>query len=175
MNYSIYLRELYLSDAKISFNWRNDPIVWKYTGFKPDKFISHEMELEWLKNTLEKPNDYRFAICLKKNSQYIGIIQLTNAISSTAELHLFIGEPSFWGMGIGKQATALMVNFGFTHLDLNSIILEVHKENYAAQSVYKKIGFLENGTNNDFLKMCIKKDQMANFKDNITEKMSLNK
>ena len=78
-------------------------------------------------------------------------------------------------MGIGKQATALMVNFGFTHLDLNSIILEVHKENYAAQSVYKKIGFLENGTNNDFLKMCIKKDQMANFKDNITEKMSLNK
>jgi RimJ/RimL family protein N-acetyltransferase len=160
MNYSIYLRELYLSDAKISCNWRNNPLIWKYTSFKAEKFISEEIELEWLKNILAKPNDHRFAICLKKNSQYIGNVQLTNVHLNTAEFHLFIGDPSYWGMGIGKQATSLMLNFGFTHLDLHSIYLEVHKENDAAKSLYKKIGFSENGINDDFLKMIIQKEQM---------------
>ncbi|WP_291401640.1 GNAT family protein [Daejeonella sp.] len=165
MNYSIYLRELYLSDAKISFNWRNNPIIWKYTGFKPDKIITEKIELEWLRNALKKPNDHRFAICLKKNSQYIGNVQLTNVQSNTAEFHLFIGDPSFWGMGIGKQATSLMLNFGFTYLELHSINLEVHKENYAAKALYKKIGFSENGMNNDFLKMILHKDQVSAFQD----------
>lgn len=172
MKFSIYLRELYLSDAKISYKWRNNPEIWKYTGSKSDKTISHEMELDWLKNALSKPNDHRFAICLKKNSQYIGNIQLINAISNTAELHIFIGEPLFWGKGYAKEATMLILNLGFNYLQLNLIILEVHKENYAAQSVYKKIGFLENGMNHDFLKMFIKKDQMAIFQENMNNKLT---
>ncbi len=169
MNYSIYLRELYLSDAKISYQWRNNPEIWKFTGFKPDKIISEKMELEWLKNALAKSNDHRFAICLKNNSQYIGNVQLTNVLSNGADFHLFIGEPSYWGMGIGKQATALMLIFGFTHLELNLINLEVHKEHLAAQSVYKKIGFLENGINSDFLKMSIKKNQLSIFQDEMCQ------
>jgi diamine N-acetyltransferase len=173
MNYSIYLRELYLSDAKTSFNWRNNPIIWKYTGFNSGKKITEKMELEWLKNVLKKPNDHRFAICLKSNSQYIGNVQLTNLMSNTAEFHLFIGEPAFWGKGIGKQASILMLDFGFTHLNLDSIILQVHKENYNAQSVYKKIGFSENGINQDFLKMIIRKEEMSVFKINAAQNMSL--
>lgn len=173
MNYSIYLRELYLSDAKTSFNWRNNPIIWKYTGFSPDKIISEKMELDWLKKALAKPNDHRFAICLKSSSQYIGNVQLTNVNSNTADFHLFIGEPSFWGKGIGKEASILMLNFGFTHLDLDSIILEVHKENYPAQSIYKKIGFSENGMNNDFLKMIIRKDDLPISQDKMIQNMNL--
>ena len=173
MNYSIYLRELYLSDAKTSFNWRNNPIIWKYTGFNSGKKITEKMELEWLKSALKKPNDHRFAICLKSNSQYIGNVQLTNVMSNTAEFHLFIGDPSFWGKGIGKQASILMLDFGFTHLDLDSVILEVHKENYSARTVYKKIGFSEIGSNDDFLKMIIRKDEMPISENNAAQNMSL--
>jgi RimJ/RimL family protein N-acetyltransferase len=173
MNDSIYLRELYLSDAKTSFNWRNNPIIWKYTTFNSGKKITEKMELEWLKSALKKPNDHRFAICLKSNSQYIGNVQLTKVMSNTAEFHLFIGDPSFWGKGIGKQASILMLDFGFTHLDLDSIILEVHKENYAAQSVYKKIGFSEIGSNHDFSKMIIRKDEMSVFENNAAQNISL--
>jgi diamine N-acetyltransferase len=160
MNNLIYLRELFLSDAKVSFNWRNNPLVWEFTGNKPDKIITEKIELDWLASALQKTNDHRFAICLKKNSQYIGNVQLTNVQLDTAEFHLFIGEPSFWGMGIGTQATVLALNFGFNHLHLNSIILEVHKDNLAAQTVYKKVGFTENKITNDFLKMIFEKNQM---------------
>lgn len=163
MNHSVYLRELYLSDAKISYKWRNNPLVWKYTGSRPSRIINEKIETDWLKNALKKPQDFRFAICLKENSQYIGNVQLINVNSNAADFHIFIGEPSFWGKGIGKEATILMLNFGFTHLDLNSINLEVHKENLAAYSVYKKIGFEENGIKNDFLKMTIEKDKMLVF------------
>lgn len=161
MNYSVYLRELYISDAKTSYKWRNNPLVWKFTGSKPNKLITEKIEREWLTNALKKPEDYRFAICMKENSQYIGNVQLINVHSKAAEFHIFIGEPSFWGKGIGKEATLLMLNFGFTQLNLNSINLEVHKGNLAAYSVYKKIGFEDKGFNNDFLKMSISKDQIS--------------
>jgi diamine N-acetyltransferase len=173
MNYSIYLRELYLSDAKISCNWRNNPIIWKYTGYKPDKIITEEMEVGWLKQKLSNEKDHRFAICLKKNSQYIGNVQLINLHDNTAEFHLFIGEPAFWGMSIGKQATSLMLNFGFSHLNLDTISLEVHHENKPALSLYKNIGFTENGRNNEYLKMLVKKDQLNISNNKITQNLSL--
>lgn len=173
MNSSIYLRELFLSDAKISFIWRNNPLIWKYTGYKPDKIITEEMELDWLKKKLSNEKDHRFAICLKKNSQYIGNVQLINLHDNTAEFHLFIGEPAFWGMGIGKEATSLMLNFGFSHLNLDSISLEVHPENISALSVYKRIGFTENGLHNEYLKMIIKKDQLNLIDNKSTQNMSV--
>lgn len=173
MNSSIYLRELLLSDAKTSFKWRNNPIIWKYTGYKPDKIITEEMEVNWLKEKLSNKKDHRFAICLKKNSQYIGNVQLINLHDNTAEFHLFIGEPAFWGMGIGKQATLLMLNFGFSHLNLDSIFLEVHHENLAAQSVYKQTGFSVEGRNHDFLKMIFTKDQLKSSNNKITQNLSV--
>jgi diamine N-acetyltransferase len=161
MNYSIYLRELNLIDAQISYKWRNNPMIWKYTAFRSDTPITYEMEVGWLKNALLKSNDHRFAICLKSNSQYIGNVQLLNVDSNTANFHLFIGEPSFWGMGIGKEACVLMLKFGFLQLELNSISLEVHEEHHVAQSIYKKIGFKDEGIKQGaFKEMSISKDQM---------------
>jgi len=173
MNYSVYLRSLKLADAKTSYQWRNNPLIWQFTRFKPTKQITESMETEWLKKALSNTNEYRFAICLKSNSQYLGNVQLIDVKSKNAEFHLFIGEPSFWGMGIGKEATALILNYGFTYLGLDFIRLQVHKENYAAQSIYRKMGFTVNGLENDFIEMIIQKVDKPEFQKIITQNISM--
>lgn len=173
MTYSVYLRSLKLVDAKTSYLWRNNPLIWQFTRFKPVKPISESMETEWLKKALSNTKEYRFAICLKSNSQYLGNVHLIDVRSKSAEFHLFIGEPSFWGKGIGRQATALILNYGFTYLGLDSIRLDVHKDNYPAIALYKKLGFFVNSVENDFIQMHIHRVDKPEFQKIITQNISM--
>lgn len=159
MDNIVYIRPLVLSDANVSYRWRNDADIWKFTEFKPDRYISLEAEQEWLKDKLENKNERRFAICLKENNQYIGNIQLLNLENGQASFHIFIGEKTLWGKGIGQQATKLILKYAFAELGLDSILLEVNQLNILACKTYKKMGFVPVGTNeeNGFIKMQLDK------------------
>ncbi len=137
----IYLRPLKESDAKESYKWRNDPHVWRYTGSKPDKKITLKIEMDWIKDVLNRKNEIRRAICLSQGDIYVGNVQLTGISEGKAEFHLFIGDTKYWGKGIGYAATVQMVKFGFEKLDLDEIFLFVDKRNIAAIRIYKKAGF----------------------------------
>ena len=158
MNYAIYLRPLQLEDAKTSYLWRNNPLVWEFTPFRPSQEITLETEINWLKSKLQNKNEYRFAICLKDTDQYIGNVQLLDIEDKTGCFHIFIGEPNFWGKGIGNKATSLIIDFGFNSLNLNFLTLEVHKNNASALAVYKKRGFQIIDAENEFIKMSLSKD-----------------
>lgn len=161
MKTAVYIRPLTLEDAKISCLWRNDADIWKYTGFKPDRYISREMEEEWLKSKLNNSNEKRFAICLTENDQYIGNIQLLDITEEEACYHIFIGEKSLWGKGISQIATRLILAFAFSELNLEYVLLEVNPMNTAACSVYQKTGFVAIGKNveNGFIKMRLNKNE----------------
>lgn len=155
MNYSIYIRPLKLDDAKISYKWRNNPAIWEYTKYTPTKNITKATETKWIKRVLKNKNEHRFAICLKENDKYLGNIQLIDVMNNSAEFHLFIGETSYWGKGFGKEATALIIDYGFTILGLTSIRLDVHTENFWAQNVYKKMGFMPKKENENYIEMVL--------------------
>jgi len=137
----IYIRPLKEEDAIISYKWRNDPVIWKYTGKKPDKHITKEIEQNWIKKVLKKRDEKRFAICLSKNNQYIGNVQLTHIENAKARFHIFIGEKSFWGKGIATKATKLILKYAFNELKIKEIYLLVNRENHAAIKAYEKSGF----------------------------------
>jgi RimJ/RimL family protein N-acetyltransferase len=166
MNYSIYLRPLNLEDAETSYCWRNNPEIWKFTQFKPNKHITVEIETEWLKSVLQNKNEHRFAICLKETGQYLGNVQLVSVKRKKAAFHIFIGETSFWGKGIGNKATMFLLEHGFINLKLDFITLLVHKDNSFAQSVYKRMGFQLIEEDGDFIEMALAKDyyyRLQNF------------
>lgn len=158
MNNPIYLRPLDVADAKISYQWRNDPEVWVYTEFKPSQpGITMEKEMEWLRHKLEIETDKRFAICLKDTTQYIGNIQLIDVKDGQAEFHLFIGERQFWGKGIGKAATKLILERAFEEMNLDSVFLFAHEDNAAGLSIYKKLGFVPQSKHGNQVKMLLTK------------------
>lgn len=137
----IYLRPLVKEDAYISHHWRNNPKIWKYTGSRPDKFISADIELTWIEKVLLRANEKRFAICIENSEQYIGNVQLTNIESDTAIFHIFIGETKYWGKGYGTIATKKIIEYAFNILKLKEIELEVNQYNKVAIKAYKRVGF----------------------------------
>lgn len=141
MKINVYLRPLQVSDAYTSWKWRNDPDIWAFTGSRPTNYITEEIELEWIRNAVSDGTSKRFAICVTQTHEYIGNIQLTNITSNTAQLHIFIGNKSFWGMGVASQATNLLLEWAWQALPINSIYLSVDQRNLAAITAYTKNGF----------------------------------
>lgn len=159
MKTSIFLRPLVLADAMTSFRWRNNPEVWKFTPFRPSAPITAEIETKWLSEVLLREGQKRFAICLSETERYVGNVQLINIADGVAEFHLFIAEMDCWGKGIGSQATALILDYGFNTLHLDKILLDVNPENSGAVAVYKKLGFKETGYEGQFIKMELQRNQ----------------
>ena len=144
-----------MSDADISYKWRNDPEVWLYTEYVITTPISPEIEKNWLSEKLKLSNEKRFAICLSETNEYIGNIQIIGINNGSADFHLFIGEKKFWGKGIGYQASLLILKYAFFDLMLKNVFLEVHAENVAGFSIYKKVGFTKVSRHGNFIKMVV--------------------
>ena len=138
----IVIRPLEKTDAILSYIWRNDPDIWKYTANKPDKKITFEIEQEWINKVIVRTNEKRFAIWVEDEMRYVGNVQLTEITSKTAQFHIFIGEKHIHGKGIGTKATNLILEYAFTILKLKKVNLEVHPENHSAIKSYKKCGFV---------------------------------
>ncbi|WP_237028690.1 GNAT family N-acetyltransferase [Pedobacter steynii] len=153
MKESIFLRPLVIADAMTSFQWRNNPEVWKFTPFRPSDPVTPEIETKWLREVLLREDEKRFAICLTATKRYIGNVQLIHIAEGTAEFHIFIAETDCWGKGIGSQATTLILDYGFNVLQLNKILLDVDQENFGAIAIYKKMGFRETETSGRFISM----------------------
>ena len=151
----VTIRPLQAEDAAISYKWRNNLKLWKYTGSKPDRNITYEIELSWLRDALKRPNEKRFAICVGDEDKYIGNVQLTNINERTAQLHIFIGEVGYHGKGIGTKSTLLILEYGFSVLNLESIYLFVHNNNISAIKFYKKCRFVQLKETDEMIKMQI--------------------
>ncbi len=64
-----------------------------------------------------------------------------NLRDRTAEFGIFIGEADLQGCGYGTEATSLMLDYAFTGLGLQNIMLRVWEYNFAGIRVYEKAGF----------------------------------
>ena len=155
---NVYLRSLEVDDAKISYKWRNNNKIWKYTGRKPNILITKEIELKWIKDVLKRSDEVRYAICESISDKYIGNVQLTNIDKNSAEFHIFIGDTSFWGMGLGTLATSKMIHIGFNKLKLKCIYLHCSYKNINAIKTYEKVGFKKVSNKGDDIKMEIRNE-----------------
>ena len=138
----VSIRPLKLSDAKTSYQWRNNPVIWRLTGSHPTCTVTPEIELEWIKDVIARLNERRFAICLGDEKKYVGNVQLTNITLQDAEFHIFIGDIAIYGQGVGTIATSLILSYASKNLRLKEVYLYVHPDNLSAIRVYEKCGFI---------------------------------
>lgn len=135
MEYSVYIRPLELEDAKVSYKWRNNPKIWRFTGSRPDVEVTADMEKEWLAKVLQRDNEKRFAICLKSTGDYIGNIYFTDIIDGKALIHIFIGDIENWGRRRAFEAIVLLGIHGFTELQLHTIEAQIDKNNILSKAL----------------------------------------
>jgi len=137
--YKVLIIPLEEKHAETSWKWRNDQLIWEYTGNRPDIEISPEIEKQWIQNVLKDKASKRFAITV--DDIYVGNIQLTNITQHSGQYHAFIGEKEFWGKGISFIASQQVIRYAKNVLNLERIYLKVHPNHERAIKLYKKSGF----------------------------------
>lgn len=142
----LYLREMTPEDAEVAYILNLDPDVLRYTGDDPFENI------EEAKTFLENYASYRtygfgrWGVILKETGEYLGWCGL----KYTPELDEFdIGYrlmKKFWGKGYATEAAEACLEFGFTQLNMKTIVGRAMPANVASVRVLEKIGlsYLEN-------------------------------
>lgn len=157
---NVTIRPLQVEDAKVSVVWRNTPDLWVHTKFKATHKITLQNEMDWIEKVTSDPTCARFAIIA--DDQYVGNIYLTDIADGEAEYHIFIGEKAYWGKGVARKASELIIDYGESTLKLERIKLLVKKENAGAYHLYATLGFIETYSADDgFVEMMLNLDKSS--------------
>ena len=106
--------------------------------------MDFESEKELL-NSIKK--EKIFAVRLLENDELLGNagFKSVGEIHRTAEMGIMLGNPKYQRKGYGMEAINLLLDYGFSFLNLRNISLNVFEYNEVAYNLYKKIGFKEAG------------------------------
>jgi RimJ/RimL family protein N-acetyltransferase len=139
----VRLRPLERSDLNQSYlAWLNDPEVTHY--LETGTFPTTREDLDQFYDSVRgSRNQVIFAIEERKSGRHIGNVKLgpIHWVNRSATFGILIGEKEYWGKGIGKEATRLMVEYGFYRLNLHRINLGVFAGHDRAIRSYAAIGF----------------------------------
>lgn len=142
----IYLRPFVDEDVDLLFEGLNDSSV-RETLFTFRPKTKHELLEEYRKDS-SNPNTILFTICELQSEKAVGITAFyrVDYVSRAAVFFLSIYNPAKWSSGYGTEATKIMIDYAFDILNLNRIQLHVSMENPRAIEIYKKCGFVVEGT-----------------------------
>lgn len=171
----IKLRKIELNDVEQYHTWRNDTEVMYSTNPFLDLYTLEETKGFFEMVILESKTAKSYMVEEIDSGKTIGITSLINIDykNRNAECILDIGEKDYWGMGYGKEALTLLLDYAFLELNLHRISLSVFSFNNRAIRLYTGIGFVEegisrqalyrNGEWHDIVNMGIlKKDYLSN-------------
>ncbi len=99
----------------------------------------------WITSLPEKKEELHLMVTTQEYTS-IGCISLKiNFQDRHAELALLIGEKEYWGKGYGTHASCLMIQHAFKKLRMHKVWLGVYAYNTRALSLYRKLGFVQEG------------------------------
>jgi RimJ/RimL family protein N-acetyltransferase len=143
---SVILRALEASDLDRCYKWMNDPVIVR--TLKSRYPIPFQQEAAWLEDaTTPSPVARYFAIERKDDRHHIGNASLHDIdwVSRTCWFGLFIGEPTAWNRGYGRDAVSTLVRFAFDEMNLHKVRINVFDYNEKARHLLESLGFVQEG------------------------------
>jgi RimJ/RimL family protein N-acetyltransferase len=142
-----YLSPCRLEDAARWAEWFNDLEVTLPLGDEAYTPSSIESEREAIKQ-FHRDRAHVFSIADTETDQLVGRCLLFNVdpVNRSAMLRIVIGEKSRWDQGYGQEAVNLLLDYGFSLLNLNSVMLGTFSFNERALRCYEKVGFKRIGS-----------------------------
>lgn len=142
----IVLRPLEPRDLPALQRQKNDPRVGDLLGGFTTGYAAKDLD-GWLEFHRTRSDEALFAIASATEDAclgHVGLYRLDHR-ARTGEFAIMLGEVDWWGRGVGRKATAWMIDYGFEMLNLNRIELTVLESNPRAQGLYEKLGFVVEG------------------------------
>ena len=142
---NIYLSPISVDDVEEYAEMVNDIKVSVGLGYLSyTNIIDFQSEKEFL---ISVKKEKMFAVRLLENDELLGNIGFNSLdiINRNGALGVLIGNPKYQRKGYGTEALKLILDYGFSFLNLRNISLNVFEYNEVAYNLYKKIGFKEAG------------------------------
>jgi RimJ/RimL family protein N-acetyltransferase len=141
--HGLRLRRISGDDADFVVRWRNDPEIARW--FFSVGQVTPESHREWCRKNRVSTQDYTFVILSPADEATpIGMAALYDVDYNRriAEFgRIFVGPPTYRGMGLARRASLVVLDFGFNRLELSDIYLDVLKGNERAIALYEGLGF----------------------------------
>ena len=142
---NVYLSPISLDDVEKYAEMVNDIKVSVGLGYiSYTNIIDFESEKEFL---ISAKKEKLFAVRLLENDDLLGNVGFNSVdlLNHTATMGIMLGNSNYQRKGYGIEAVKLILDYGFSFLNLRNISLSVFKYNEAAYNLYKKAGFKEVG------------------------------
>jgi ribosomal-protein-alanine N-acetyltransferase len=124
--------------------WFNDPEVCRLNSHHVFPYTRPEA-LQWVDGLPGRRDALVLAITV--DGRHVGNVSLQgiDPVSRAAELAIVLGDRSVWGQGVGLEAARLLVDHGFTALNLNRIACGTLAANVAMRRLAERLGMREEG------------------------------
>jgi RimJ/RimL family protein N-acetyltransferase len=133
----VSLRPVEPRDHPLIAAWQNQPEVWWWMDY------DRPFSLADIADSEKRASEEGRPFVIEVDGRPIGRIGL-NAFrprDRICALYVFIGEPSAWGRGLGRDAVRTLVAFAFDRFDLERIELWSLASNDRAIRAYRACGF----------------------------------
>lgn len=171
---NVYLRPLKIEDVSENYiSWLNDPEICEYNSHHVFPYNEYKAE-EYLKSISLSDKALVLAIIENETDKHIGNVSLQNinTLNRNAEFAIIIGDKDYLGKGFSKEIASLVLEHGFTELNLHRIYCGTAEGNIAMQKLAQFLGMKEegrrkeaqfkNGKYNDILEYGILRDEFVN-------------
>ncbi len=139
----IALKALGPRHAQAMAGWMQDADLRDNLGLRSIPTLASTKQ--WLEQNLAGEEKLAFAILW--GDEHVGnlIFDKFDSHLGTARLHVYLGEVSVRGQGVGTQAIRLGLEKVFRERGCHKVWLTVHEKNTAAIKTYESVGFRKEG------------------------------
>ncbi len=143
---SVNLRPLEDRDLAALQVYRNDPhILNSLGGYSPG--MTRADLVAWLQYHRSRTDEAMWCIANREDDSclgHVGLYQINTRVRK-AELGIMIGDADFRGRGVGHEVCQAVIAHALGELNLRRIELSFLATNEAAQKLYTRLGFLQEG------------------------------
>ncbi|MHB8312652.1 MAG: GNAT family N-acetyltransferase [Candidatus Dormibacteria bacterium] len=103
---------------------------------------------EWYRSRADQEDRLDLSVIEKTTGEWAGEVVLNdlNRDNRSCGFRILLAGPTYFGRGLGTEATTLVLAHAFETAGLHRIELEVYAFNPRARHVYEKVGFVHEGT-----------------------------
>lgn len=140
------IRETEFNDYKYFAGWEVDPVVTKFLSFDENRTYE-DVVTEALYNKKDETK-LDFTVIKRETGEPVGRIYISRIDRHGDSLDItkfYIGDPSLWGKGVGREIMTEVLAYCFTFLHMERVTLDYYTGNKRASSLYESLGFKSEG------------------------------
>lgn len=149
---NIYLRALEPEDLDFIYIIENDEQIWEMSSTQtPYSRFLIKQYLEHSHKDIYEVKQLRLVICSNDHAA-LGLIDLFdyNPAHNRAGIGILIAENENRGRGYGAEALRLIIDYGFTHLNLHQLYANISEDNKTSVKLFENQGFNKTGVKKDW-------------------------